>query len=103
MAIDRILSVVVAACWLIGFYFWFGVGGPALFSSSLVFLWLGGCLTLIWFGDAIGVMPFRGTNITSETPGIFYKVAGWCLLLLPAVFFVFLVVDVHAVWRTLIN
>ena len=55
--------------------------GHALFVAAIVVL----PLACIWFGDEVGdyvgVLP--GPSINRRTPGVFIKVGGWALLLLP--------------------
>jgi hypothetical protein len=87
MTIGRVLSLIVAACWLI-IALALAIRAPSpkgaafLLTAAPVLLWLGTCLAMIWFGDAIGSIPVRG-HFPAETPGIFVKAAGWIFLFLP--------------------
>ena len=82
MSWNRILSGLVAASYVVVALS--GGGAEAGFKAAL-FLVLP--LACIWFSEAMG--GYTGPNwraaITAPTPGVFVCIAGWLLLLLPAI------------------
>ena len=80
---SRVLSLIVAGIYIIAAIF---SGKPAIvLSMLLVFLPLPlGC---IWFADELGAYegPGRAGWWMNPTPGIFLKIIGWILLLLPVI------------------
>jgi hypothetical protein len=82
MSWNRILSLVVAAFYVIG-GFVKGGGEGGLIVMGFVIL----PLACIWFGDAMGGYTGQAGSIgiTAPSPGIFVCIAGWILLLYPIV------------------
>jgi hypothetical protein len=82
MSWNRILSGLIAATYVV--IALCGGGAEAGFKVAL-FLVLP--LACIWFSEAMG--GYTGPNwraaITAPTPGVFVCIAGWLLLLLPAI------------------
>ena len=80
---NRLLSGAVAAIYVIA----------ALMTASaeqafLALLFVLFPLACIWFGDAMGGFtgPAGTIGITAPSPGVFVRILGWVVLLLPAVF-----------------
>jgi hypothetical protein len=78
VTVDRVLSLLVAAAWLL-------LAGlsPALRRAFVPCL-LGalGCLALIWFGDELGEYtgPLGRSRATRPSPGCAVKFMGWLFL-----------------------
>jgi hypothetical protein len=87
----RVLSLIIAA----GYVLLTLIGGlsqsvpTAIGSALLVSAVLLVPLACIWYGDEVGgyVGMLPGPAINRATPGVFVKVGGWVLLLLPVVVF----------------
>jgi hypothetical protein len=88
---SRTLSLLIAIAYLV--IACLSAGSAAkVFASILIF---GGALLLplacIWFadelGEYVGVLP--GPAINRKSPAWMVKIAGWVLLLLPAILFFF--------------
>ena len=79
---NRILSGLVAVIYVVAASF---SGGAEAAFKAFLFLILP--LACIWFSDAMGgyVGPTPRGAITSPTPGSIICIAGWLLLLLPAI------------------
>ena len=79
----RLLSLVVAACYLV-FGYLAGGGFTPILLGVLGFLALP--LACIWFGEEMG--SFLGLRsliqMTAESPGCLVRFMGWLLLLFPA-------------------
>jgi len=81
--IGRLISLVIAAVYLIAAYF--GSGGETAFRMGM-FLILP--LACIWFSEAMGAytgVGFGRGGLTSTTPGCFVAFGGWLLLALPVI------------------
>ena len=80
---NRILSLTVAVAYLI---FAIISGGKDTWPIMLMFLLIPlGC---IWFAEEFGGFTGLGANLISiskTTPGLFIRIVGWVLLLMPAV------------------
>ena len=105
MGVSRLISLVIAALYVVAFVCAFVVGAERdaeweedIFRGAIgVIFWLALSLGCIWFGDELGEgligAMFRGMIISSPSPGWAVKLMGWILLLLPAVIFFFYWID----------
>ncbi len=81
---NRLLSLLVAATYVVGFLVLEGLDGRVF----LVLGFLSFCLGCIWFGDEMGDftgMGAKGIYISLPTPGILIRIMGWVFLALPVV------------------
>ena len=91
-SIGRLLSLIVAAGYLVITSF-FTYSAGKLVANLLI---VGGALLLplacIWFGDELGnyVGALPGPAVNRKSPAWMVKLGGWVLLLLPAIAFWFL-------------
>ena len=81
---NRLLSLLVAATYVVGFLVLDGLDGRVfLVLGFLIF-----CLGCIWFGDEMGDfigVGAKGIYISSPTPGVLVRIMGWVFLALPVV------------------
>lgn len=81
---NRILSVLVAITYIVLAAVF--SGGASAFKIGLFVILPLAC---IWFSDAMGgytgFFGAGGYPITQQSPGIFVRIMGWVVLLLPAV------------------
>jgi len=79
---NRVLSIIVVAFYIVAGGF---AGGARVALLAAVFSILP--LACIWFSQAMGgyVGPAWRGAITGSSPGIMVCIAGWLLLLLPAI------------------
>lgn len=78
---SRVLSLLLAAAYVVGACFLGGVEG-VVNAGMFVVLPLG----CIWFGDVLGDYTGYGLSrvaITKTSPGVFVYYLGWVVLLLP--------------------
>jgi len=82
MSWNRILSGLLAAVYIVVAFL--GGGAKGAFTLALFVILPLGC---IWFSNAMGgyIGPVWRGAITHPTPGLVVCIAGWLLLLLPAV------------------
>jgi len=80
------LSGLLAAFYIMGAFV--DVGAEAGFKVIMVVTLPLAC---IWFADAMGgyTGPTTGMWITAPSPGVFVRILGWLLLLLPLIFLIF--------------
>jgi hypothetical protein len=83
---NRILSGAVAAIYVIAALATAGAEHAFLLCLYLLFP-----LACIWFGDAMGGFtgPAGTIGITASSPGVFVRILGWVILLLPVIFMIF--------------
>jgi|APCry1669189241_1035207.scaffolds.fasta_scaffold210764_2 hypothetical protein len=79
---NRILSLLVAAFYIVTAY-WLK-GGEVACKALIFILFPTAC---IWFSDAVGGYTgnMGSMPITQSSPGIFVRLLGWVLLLLPVI------------------
>jgi hypothetical protein len=93
MSISRILSLVVAGCYLAGGLYYFHSSGDIQFAKATIGLVIlnAFCLACIWFPDLIGNWrvgkAYYGLTI-NPTPEGFVKFVGWALFFLPPIVYV---------------
>lgn len=82
MSWNRILSGLLAATYIVVALC--GGGAEVAFKAALFVILPLAC---IWFSEAMGgyTGPSWRAAITAPTPGVFVCIAGWLLLLLPAI------------------
>ena len=80
------MSGLLAAFYIMGAFV--DVGAEAGFKVIMVVTLPLAC---IWFADAMGgyTGPTTGMWITAPSPGVFVRILGWLLLLLPLIFLIF--------------
>ncbi len=87
---EKLISVIISLIYLIVASIYVGIEGAL---KTLTFLVLP--IACIWFSEAMGdwVGFFGRANITKQTPGCLVKFMGWILLLLPAIIFIFQILN----------
>ena len=98
MEISKIISLLIAAVYVIVFIFAFTADEEHdarweenLFRSAVgVVIWLFLSLGCIWWGDELGegLIGAKFGLISSSSPGWAVKLMGWVLLFLPALVFI---------------
>ncbi|MBC8469036.1 MAG: hypothetical protein H8D56_06150 [Planctomycetes bacterium] len=99
MEISKIISLVIAAVYVIVFIYAFTADEERdarweenLFRGAIsVIIWLMVSLGCIWLGDELGegLIGAKFGLISSSSPGWAVKLMGWVLLALPAIVFIF--------------
>lgn len=98
MEISKIISLLIAAVYVIAFIFAFAVNEERdakweenLFKGAFsLIIWLMLSLGCIWLGDELGegLIGAKYGLVSSPSPGWAVKLMGWVLLVLPALVFI---------------
>ena len=78
LGLGRKLSIVLAVVYLFFMFFVGGIESALKFSAFLLI-----ALACIWFPNELGAWTGVMPLITRKTPGVFIRMMGWVLLLLP--------------------